>query len=217
VQLPGRQDRLDEPPPRGLADVLDELEGAWPWPPSAPVALYGHSMGALLAFELAHRLWAERDVRLSALFVSSHRAPHLARRDPPIAELPDARFLAAVRELGGTDGELLRDPELMRIALPALRADVSVCEQYVFKPRARLPCPIHAFGGEEDPGVTPADFAAWAELTERPAPAQLLPGGHFLGPGPRRLLLGRIEEELLGAASPVLVGAAARVPGRHGS
>jgi medium-chain acyl-[acyl-carrier-protein] hydrolase len=140
----------------------------------------GMSMGALVAYELAHRLREEGAPRPRMLIVVAHRAPHRPDRRTPVAGLPDDGVLDEVRRLDGTPAEILEHPELRELLLGALRADLTLCERYRHVPRTPLDVPLVALGGRDDQEVTAAELAAWSELTTGRFSMTLLPGGHFL-------------------------------------
>lgn len=200
VVPPGRETRFSEAP---LADLEDLISGAVsaiaPWA-AQPFALFGHSLGALAAFEAARRLSA-MGCPPAHLFVSGHVAPALGSPRAPIAHLPDAEFLRGLVALGGTPPEILAVPELVELLLPMLRADFAMAEGYRATPAPPLACPLTAFGGTEDPWVGPAGLDAWGEVTHGGFERHLLAGDHFyLAPAAPRLL-GRIHDQL--AARPL--------------
>lgn len=177
VQYPGRQDRYREQPAadllalaHGIAEALEPLAGC-------RLALFGHSMGALVAFETARLL--ERQARpVESIFVSARRAP--AQPSPErIHRLDDAGLLAEMRALGGTDERLLREQELLRLYLPVVRADYRALETYTCAPDATVTIPITAFAGAADPRVTADDMSAWSKHTTNRFDLRVFPGGHF--------------------------------------
>ncbi|MFF5455490.1 thioesterase II family protein [Streptomyces sp. NPDC012950] len=180
VQLPGRESRFGEPRHTRTAQVVDALadhvlERAARHP---RLAVFGHSMGALLAHELAHAL-ADRGRAPGHLFVSGYRAPSLPRPSEDVHRLPREELIAHLGRMEGTHPEVLAHPELLDLLLPVLRADYELCETHRHTPRPPLSAPVTAFGGDADPGVAPAHLEAWAELTTGPFRHHLLPGGHF--------------------------------------
>ncbi|RFU39313.1 thioesterase, partial [Actinomadura logoneensis] len=183
VQLPGREARIGLPPfhdAEALAAALAATAaGSRGDLFRRPFALFGHSMGALAAFEFARRLRADGLPGPVHLFVSSRPAPHLPPPSPGAHLLPDDRLLDRVRELGGTPPEVLADERLMRLVLPVLRADFAVNDGYVHRPGPPLGVPVTALGGRADADVPPAALAAWRTHTTARFRTRLFEGGHF--------------------------------------
>lgn len=181
MQLPGRENRLQEQPRTSAAALVGEmLPDLLPYL-DMPYAIFGHSMGALLAYELAQQL-NQRQVRMPEyLFVSGHRAPMLPRRNPPLHSIAsDQEFLAGIQQrYNNLPAVLFDDAELRSIFVPLLRADLTIAETYVSSCSQRLPCPIVALGGVADPHVTPAELQAWQELAQGSFGRHLFPGDHF--------------------------------------
>lgn len=175
IQLPGREQRFAEPCFGRLGPLLDELVPALTPFLDRRFALFGHSLGALVAFEVARRLG---DVPLVGLAASAFRAPHLPA-ERTLSALPDGEFLAEIARLGGTPPELLGDPELMETMLPALRGDFVLAESYRHDPGARLAVPIVAMGGAADPWVGAEALGGWAAHTGTGFRLRLFRGGHF--------------------------------------
>jgi medium-chain acyl-[acyl-carrier-protein] hydrolase len=136
-------------------------------------------MGALIAFEVARQLRRERLSQPRHLFVSGFRAPQLPDHGPSIHDLPDERFRAELRRLGGTPPAVLDDAELMAVVSPNLRADFAVCETYVYVSDAPLDCPVTVFGGRADVDVSPADLAGWRSQTRGAFDIRMFDGDHF--------------------------------------
>jgi medium-chain acyl-[acyl-carrier-protein] hydrolase len=179
VEYPGHGARLREPPHPDIGPLVTELADAVGPLLDRPYALFGHSMGALVAYELAHRA---RELGLPPpvhLFVSGHRPPHLAEPEPDVHPLADAELVARLRALDGTPPDVLEEPELLRLVLPVLRADLQLCGTYAHTPRAALPCALTAFGGEDDPMVPRALLAGWREHAAGRFAVRVLPGHHF--------------------------------------
>lgn len=196
VQLPGHGSRLGEP----LVDRLNPLvervaEGLAP-AFDRPFAFFGHSMGALVAFELARRLRRDGKPQPVHLFVSGHGAARLPDRNPPLHPLPEGEFVARVRELNGTPDQVLEHPELRQIVVPILRADFAVCETYEYHADTPLACGITALGGLGDPYVTRADLDGWREETSGPFSVRVFPGDHFYLNTARHFLLQVLAREL---------------------
>jgi medium-chain acyl-[acyl-carrier-protein] hydrolase len=161
-----------------------------------PFAFFGHSMGALIGFELTRYLRCQGALLPMQLFVSAHRAPHLPDPKPPIYDLPDAQFLEELRLLNGMPGEVLENAELMELMLPLLRADFAIAETYAYTDDAPLSCPISAFGGLEDDEVSQEETAAWRKQTLNAFTLRMLPGDHFFLFKQRSALLQAISEDV---------------------
>ncbi|WAZ26173.1 alpha/beta fold hydrolase [Streptomyces cinnabarinus] len=179
LELPGRGSRFGEPPVSRLRPLVDGLAGAVGPFLDRPFAIFGHSMGGLLAFELTRAL-RRRGAPLPAhLFVSGRSAPDAPPEFPPLGDAPDERVLERLRELGGTPQEILEEPELMALMLPTLRADFAVLESYDYRDEPPLPVPLTVFGGTADARVTPARLPGWRRQTSTGSRLRMLPGGHF--------------------------------------
>jgi len=150
VQLPGREGRMKEPPFPSVSPLVDALTAAILPALDKPFAFFGHSMGALIAFELAWKLAGEYKLTPECVFASARVAPSVTIPRAPINKLPQADFLQALRGLNGTPKEVLDDAALMELMTPLLRADLAVHEDYVYADKAPLECPIVAFGGLQD-------------------------------------------------------------------
>ncbi len=135
VELPGRGTRLKETPFTRLLPLVQALAQALLPHLDKPFAFFGHSMGALISFELTRQLRRLYGLVPLHLFVSAHRAPQLPDPDPPIHTLPEAEFMEELRCLNGTPKEVLEQPELMELMLPILRADFALCETYIYAKR----------------------------------------------------------------------------------
>ena len=164
VQLPGRGARLMEPPFTQLSPLIEALAQALFPLLDKPFAFFGHSLGALVSFELARYLRRQHGLHPVRLFVSAGRAPQIPHRDLPMHTLPEEEFLAKLRRLNGTPREVLAHAELMEIILPLLRADFAVYETYVYAIEPPLNCPISTFGGLQDQRVSRGDLEAWREV-----------------------------------------------------
>lgn len=199
VQLPGRENRFLEPAIDSMellvGRLLEELSGYL----DRPFAFFGHSMGALLAFEMTRRL-CPRGIEPVHLFASGCRAPHLPRsRSPDRHVLPDREFMAAVRALNGIPPEIAENHDLMDLVLPTLRSDFKLVETYGFRPRRPVRCPVSAFGGLQDKEVTRDDLEAWSRHTTGRFRVHLLPGDHFFVTSSRTSLLRLVTRELDGS------------------
>ncbi|MER7983730.1 alpha/beta fold hydrolase [Streptomyces sp. NPDC095817] len=186
VQYPGRQDRRAEAPVRSIGELANRIAAVLTEPLGSelPTAFFGHSMGAVTAYEVARRLDRVKGMGEASpfrLFVSGRRAPSI-ERDEAVHLRDDAGLIAEVASLGGTDSMVLSDPELRAMVLPALKADYLAIETYRYSRAAGepAPCPVTVLIGDTDPHTTPAEGRAWSshasagdcELLE-------LTGGHF--------------------------------------
>ncbi len=173
VQYPGRQDRLNDPPVDDMPTMVARIVQVLDRLPPRPSVLFGHSMGASIAYEVTARL----AVRPELLVVSGHNAPHLAARRPVPNTLEE--MIDEVREVDGPY-ETLADPELRELVMPALRADYRLVRGYLPKlDPARVPVPIVAYTGTRDQTVTLDSARAWSELTTASFDLVSFPGGHF--------------------------------------
>lgn len=180
VQLPGREGRIREPAFSRADELVAALLGGLAEPLArGPFAFFGHSMGALIAFELARALRLAGTAGPLHLFVSARRSPDLPARDDDIHDLPEPEFRARLRELNGTPEAVLEHPELMDLLGPLLRADFTLSETHDFVPGPPLACPITAFGGRDDADVTADDLSAWRRQTTAAYRLTMLAGDHF--------------------------------------
>ncbi|MCK8435459.1 thioesterase [Streptomyces sp. D2-8] len=183
VQYPGRQDRRLETPVADIRElagiVAGQLEaGDEAGDAEAPFAFFGHSMGALVAYETA-RILQERGARPPRrLFLSARGAPGPRRSRHDLLPDDDA-ILAAVRRLGGTGVALFDDPELVAMVLPALRADYAALAAYSWTPREPLHTPVTVLCGDADPVVSVEEAAGWRAFTRAESEVRVFPGGHF--------------------------------------
>jgi surfactin synthase thioesterase subunit len=205
IQLPGRENRFDEPAIDRVEWLVGQLmDGLTPYL-DRPFAFFGHSMGALIAFELARRLDV---IGLEPVhfFASGYHAPHLPGRSPVRHHLPDREFITAIRNLDGVPIEVQRDGELLEMMLPTLRSDFRLAETYAYVPRPPLRCAVTAFGGLEDKEVTPDEIKAWSLHTTGPFEMHVLPGGHFFLRSCRASLLRLVSSNLRASAKVTWAG-----------
>ncbi len=197
VQLPGRENRIMEEPLSDVRSIVDRLAEIVEPELGARWAVFGHSMGALVAFELVRELRRRGSRPPEHLFASGFRAPQVPGRHPPIHTLTDDAFVAEVNlRYEAVPAEARANAELLELFLPGLRADVAVCDTYSYAEDAPLDLPIHAFGGDGDHHVTVADLEAWREQTTTSFELTLLPGGHFFVESARRDLLNALARKL---------------------
>lgn len=206
-QYRGRGRRLREKPFESVVEMVGEIAAGLAAWLDRPFAFYGHSLGAIVAFELTRELRRSRLPAPHHLFVGAARPPHLGPLFAPIHGLADAEFVAKVRSrYGGIPDAVANDPEVLQMFLPALRADMTAFETYRFAPGDPLGLPISVFAGAEDLVATPQMLEEWALHTTSGFNMTILPGGHFF-PG----LSGR---DLIRA---LRCGAAAHVNSRESS
>lgn len=178
VQYPGRQDRRHEPliaDVRGLAEgLVRALQGRL----DRPYALFGHSMGAVVAFEVARLMESGAGPAPRALVVSGRRGPSTDRHEQ-VHLRDDAGVAAELRLLSGTNTAFLKDPELFEMILPALRADYRAVETYQCGSDAVVRCPVTVLVGDSDPRTTIDEARAWSRHTSGEFDVRIFPGGHF--------------------------------------
>lgn len=179
VQLPGRETRLNDRPYRRLRDLIPELLTASLPLADRPLALFGHSMGALIVFELARSMRAAGMPLPTQLYVSGRTAPQIRDAHTAMFKLSDAELLAELRVLGGTPRAVLDDPAVMAKFLPFLRGDLELNENYAFADEPPMPVPVTVFGGEADPRALPEELVAWSFITAGRFEVRMLPGDHF--------------------------------------
>ncbi|GCB45878.1 thioesterase II family protein [Streptomyces sp. NL15-2K] len=178
ARYPGRHDRLTDPCVDSMEELADRVTAALLPFLDVPVTLFGHSMGASLAYEVALRLHGRHAVRPAALHVSSRRPPHrLTPRE--LHKQGDEALIEEVRRLGGTDESLLTDPDLREIVLPAIRADFTIVGTYGPRDAAPVDCPVYAYIGDQDPSTSVHDMSDWSDVTTEGFHLDVLPGGHF--------------------------------------
>jgi medium-chain acyl-[acyl-carrier-protein] hydrolase len=196
VQLPGHGDRLSEPLFRRVEPLVESTAKALLPHLEGSFAFFGHSMGAIISFELAHLLRREHKPGPAHLFLSGRPAPHLIKEEPPTYDLPEAEFIEELRRMQGTSKEVLEHPELMSVLSPILRADLEICETYGYEPRPPLDCPITAFGGLQDEDISREQLEGWRDYTTSSFTVRMFPGNHFFLHQSAPVLLRMIAQDL---------------------
>jgi medium-chain acyl-[acyl-carrier-protein] hydrolase len=196
IQLPGRGMRLSEPSFTKLEPLIESLTPALRPFLNKPFALFGHSMGGLICFELARALRLEFGVEPVGLFLAGRQAPPIGDSTAARYDLPGPEFIDQLRNLNGTPPEILEQPELMRLLVPLLRADFELCQTYVYKPGPPLDCPISVFGGSEDGEVSYEELESWRPYTTGAFALRMLPGDHFFIRTSQSQLLEMVSEGL---------------------
>ncbi|MFI1285896.1 thioesterase II family protein [Streptomyces sp. NPDC020858] len=177
VQYPGRQDRHGEPCVSDIGELADRVVEELLSLDTKPLALFGHSMGATVAYEVARRLEG-KGIKPLRLFVSGRRAPSRTR-DENVHQRDDTGLIAELKRLGGTNTQSLDDPDVLRMILPAVRSDYKAVESYRHLPGPPLGCPVVALTGDDDPRVTLDEAKAWSEHTVGGFELKVYEGGHF--------------------------------------
>lgn len=177
IQYPGRQDRRNEPVIDDIRVLADRVHEVVRDQADRPLTFFGHSMGAVVAFEVARRLQAEGRA-VTRVFVSGRRAPS-TYRDEQVHLRDDAGMIAEMRQMSGTNSLVLADDELMRAVLPAVRADYRAIETYQCDPDAVVTCSISALVGDDDAKTTVDEARAWQQHTSGSFELKVFSGGHF--------------------------------------
>lgn len=162
-----------------------------------PFALFGHSMGAIIAFEVARVLQEEYGLRAEHLIASGRRAPQIPMTDRLTYNLPHKEFTEELRRLNGTPTEVLDHPELMQLMIGIIRADFTLTQTYHYSPGPQLNCPLSVFGGLNDTDVSREQLEAWCEQTSNNCSLQMFEGDHFFIQTNQAPVLKTVREKLL--------------------
>jgi medium-chain acyl-[acyl-carrier-protein] hydrolase len=179
IVLPGREGRYQESFLTSLADVLAEINLAISSLLDIPFIFFGHSMGALIAYELLKKIELKNSSTAEALAVSACKPPQDIFFKEKISHLSEEEFFNRLRAYGGTPNEILNDKELLQIILPRLRADIKILESYQFREGEKLNCPILGFCGKQDPYAPPDLFSRWDTCSQKKFIQEEYTGGHF--------------------------------------
>lgn len=197
VQLPGRESRLSEPPLTSLPELLPLLGNALLPYLDRAFAFFGHSMGALISFELARYLRHEHHLHAAHLFVSGCRGPQQPHTDPTLSQLSNAAFIERIsQDYHSIPRELQANAEMMELYLPMLRADYKLVETYAYQPEEPLLCPMTAFGGLQDASVSHEQLKDWVQHTRGTFALHMFPGDHFFLRGRQAELLQIVIRDL---------------------
>ena len=181
MRLPGREERWSEPPRRTIRSVLEATEPQWGDACRPPYAVFGHSVGALAAFELVREIRRSGLANPAHLIVSGRVAPDVRSVRPVQHDLPDEELSAHLCALGGVSETVLANRAVRAMLLPALRADLACDEHYEYVPEPPLAVPVTVLSGADDPLVCREGLIAWAAQTTGPCTIQWMSGGHFFG------------------------------------
>lgn len=180
IKLPGRETRLREPSLPTITQMVDVLLPEVKTATDLPYSIFGHSMGALLAFALTVALERENVRPPTHLFVSGRRSPDEPDPDSGLRLLPEEQFLDALQSrYGGIPEAARNEPDLMELLLPPLRADVNANETYDYQASIKVRCPVHVFGGAADRHPRPMLLRGWSRVAEQPVRVRLFAGDHF--------------------------------------
>jgi len=193
---PGHGARMAEPLPTSVEALAKDAMSAILSQVDGPYALFGHSLGALVAYEAARRLEHLHRCPPVHLFVSGHAAPQTPREPYGVHELPDDEFIARIREFSGTPEEVFAGDGLRETVLPILRADLAASDSYRYRAGPRLSCRMTVFGGLDDTDAPVDTLALWNIQTSGFATVRVLPDGHFFLHSEEAALLAHIADNL---------------------
>jgi medium-chain acyl-[acyl-carrier-protein] hydrolase len=196
VQLPGREERLRDELFVRIEPMVESAARGLCSDLTPPFAFFGHSMGSILAYELACFLRRNGLPQPVHIFASGRRGPQAPRRYEPFHELPDAQFIERLRELNGTPEEVFQHPELLAFMLPTLKADFAVCENYLSGSEPQLECPVSALGGLDDADVSREDLSTWGAITRGRFRLEMFTGDHFFLHASRPAVLAAVAADL---------------------
>lgn len=196
MQIPGREERLNEPCATRLVLLVEALAESLSVLFDKPFAFFGHSLGAMIAFQLARQLRKEQLAQPLHLFVSGRRAPQIPNFGPRLYDLPTPEFIAALRQRNYVRQEILERTRLLELVAPILRADYEMVQTYSYEPETPFDFPITAFGGTEDVDENGEKLEAWRNQTRASFTLHLFPGDHFFVHSSQTSLLEVIAEHL---------------------
>ncbi len=176
VEIPGRRGKDNDVQFDSLVNCLlrridDYLD--------LPFAIFGHSMGALIGFEITRTMMEHYGIAPLHLIVSARQAPHEIQKRPNLHMMPDRILVNKLHELGGTSEDILGNESFLRAYLPILRSDLKVIEEYQYEPGPILSCPISVIGGRDDDSTTYESLVSWAKQTDSIFTLRIFPGNHF--------------------------------------
>lgn len=179
ASLPGRGSRFRDEPIADMGYLIERLHAEISPLLNERSIFFGHSLGALVAFELTTSLAAHSQGTPKKLIVSAKNAPHLPAVGSPLSHLEDDAFVQALQQYDGTPAKVLEDKELMALYLPMLRADFRLSENYLCRNIHTLPCKLHIFGAQDDPFTTVDGLRQWSRYADGGCGSMMFEGGHF--------------------------------------
>jgi medium-chain acyl-[acyl-carrier-protein] hydrolase len=203
IDFPGRGARWCEPAFTRLRPLVEELADVLTPVLETRFAFFGHSMGAVVAFELARELRRQNRSGPLRLITSAARAPQVPDPAPPIHALADDEFLRRLDRLNGIPREIWDYPDLLQVLLPVVRADLAVCETYAYYDEAPLDCSVSVYGGQHDTKVLYEHLEGWRAQTTAGFVLRMFPGDHFFVSSARSALLGALRTDLADAMAAV--------------
>ena len=195
VQLPGREDRISEPPFTKLSSLVQTMIDALSPYLDVPFAFFGHSLGAKIAFEFARELRRKKNIQPVHFFASGSLPPHIPE-PRPLHHLSEQEFINELRRYSTMSETVLQNKELKKMFLPILRADFSLDETYIYYKDDPLNCPISVLGGTEDKEASQEELAGWRQHTLSSFNFQSFPGDHFFIKSSQSLVLNSISQVL---------------------
>lgn len=196
IQLPGRENRFHEDPIRRTETAVNEISAVLESYFDKPFAFFGHSMGALLSYETTRSLAQNKKNLPEHLFISGRSSPDTVRNKSSIHNLPENLFLVEIQKYGGLPKEILEDAEMRSFFFPTLRADMEMCEKYVYKKTSALTIPITVYNGLADEGVNPVGKNSWVDMTEMSCEIKHFAGGHFFFKDSANDFFGQFRKDL---------------------
>jgi medium-chain acyl-[acyl-carrier-protein] hydrolase len=216
VQLPGRGARGGEPPAASISDVVDQMSLLIRARSDVPFMFFGHSLGGLIAFELA-RLCQARDLAVPLRLIVSGCAAPASQSPDQTQGLTDDEFIALLRTYNGTAPEILEHRDIMAFLLPSIRADFALVENYRYGAGPRLPMPVTVLAGRDDSGVSEVDIAGWADETSATCTRHWFDGDHFFIHSSQAAVLACLDAALAPASVAADRAAATRPDGSTSS
>jgi medium-chain acyl-[acyl-carrier-protein] hydrolase len=206
---------MKEPAFRSMPDLIDALAVAISPLLDKDYALFGHSLGALIAFELARALRRRGLRQPKRIFAAGRQAPQMPETRAATYQLPQAEFIDELARLNGTPKEVLDHPELMELMIPLLRADFELLGTYEFKSEEPLECPITVYGGFDDLDTPRDALLPWREQTTSGCDLHMFRGDHFFLRSAEQEVLARLRQQLLEMLSPSCASPDKNLPGER--